>query len=118
MTGGEARAVDASGPGAGMLEVAASMLASALVGAPLFVAVVVRMVLFVADPGGALAHGHVLPIVFAFAATFAVALIAAVVVLRRLRAQAGRIALRVPFMILVVQIVIGVAVTTALVFTP
>lgn len=110
---------EAPRPDTSMLQVVAAMLASSLVGVPLFVAVDVRMVLYAINPRGLEGTGYELEIVFAFAATFAGALVATVIVLRRLRTRAGdRAVLRIPFMVLFAQILIGVAVVTALIFTP
>jgi hypothetical protein len=104
--------------GTGMLELAAAMIASALVGAPLVVALVVRMLLFSLNPRGIELPGYDAEVVFAFVATFTLALVAVVLVLRGLRARVDRQALRIPYMILAVQVAIGAVAATVLLFTP
>jgi hypothetical protein len=100
-------------PGTGRLELAAALIPSAVVGAPLIVALVARMLMLSAGaPADAVA-------VLVFAGAFALGVLAVVLVFHRLRSRAeDRQALRVPYMILAVQIAIGAVAAMVLLFTP
>jgi hypothetical protein len=99
-------------PGTGRLELAAALIASAVVGAPLVVALVARMLLAVGPGADTTA-------VVVFSVAFVLAVVAVSLVFHRLRSRAeDRQALRVPYLILALQMAIGAVGATVLLFTP
>jgi hypothetical protein len=99
-------------PGTGRLELAAALIASAVIGAPLIVALVARMLL-PAGPGADTAA------VAVFIGAFVLAVVAVLLVFHRLRSSTeDRQALRIPYLILALQIAIGAVGATVLLFTP
>lgn len=98
--------------------VGAAMVASAVVVGPLVIAVVARMLLFAINPRGLELPGYELEVAVVFAMAFALAVLAVALVFRRLSAVAGRQALRIPSMVLAVQVAGGAVAATVLLFTP
>lgn len=113
---------DAAGPSSEKLHVAAAMLASSVIGAPLVIAGAVRLVLATINPRG-LDLGDPLAYAPEVAATFfaaaALAIVAVVIVLSRLkRLAADRAVLRVPYLVLATQIAFAAVTLTLSLFTP
>jgi len=109
-------------PDTSMLELAAALLASSVIGAPLVIAAAAQTILSTINPRGIdVSHpaAYELEIVVAFALAVAGAIVAVSLVLVRLRARAEtRAVLRVPYMILALQIVFAAAALTLFLFTP
>jgi hypothetical protein len=86
------------------LQLAAALLASSVLGAPLVIAAAVRAVLLGIDPEA----DHAAVIGVAAVVAFAGAIVAVALVFSRLAAQPdARETLRVPYMILLAQLVLG-----------
>ncbi len=113
----EAPAVDTS-----RLQLAAALLASSVIGAPLVIAAAVRLVLSTVDPRGIDAShpaGYEVEAAVAFALAFAGAIVAVSLVLSRLRARAeSRAVLRVPYLILALQVAFAAVASSLLLFLP
>jgi hypothetical protein len=113
---------EADPPGTDRLQLAAALLASSVIGAPVVIATAVQTVLYTINPSGIdvthpLAYAAELTAVLVIAVVGAV--IAVALVLSRLKKQAGsRDVLRVPYMILALQVAFAVVAFTLFVFTP
>lgn len=109
-------------PDTSKLQLAAALLASSVIGAPLVIATAVRLILSTINPRGIdAAHpaAYELEAGLAFALAAAAAIIAVSLVLVRLRSQAGSSALlRVSYMILAIQIAFAVVAFTLFLFSP
>ncbi len=103
---------EADPPGTDRLQLAAALLASSVIGAPVVIATAAQTILFTINPRG-IDVTHPLAYSAEVTAVLVVgvigALIAVALVLSRLRAQAeSRAVLRVPYMILALQIAFAV----------
>jgi hypothetical protein len=107
-------------PDPGRLQLAATLLASSVLGAPLVIASAVQAVLFTTSTPAVATPGIVVaPVaIAAFAAAFAAALGAVGLVFSRLAAAHTRSVLRVPLMVLLTQLVLGVLVIALAALTP
>jgi hypothetical protein len=108
-------------PDTSMLEVAAALLASSVIGAPLVIASAVQAVMFSLAMPAVTSSGLVLsqPALGAFVLAFAGAVIAVALVFSRLRARAeSRAVLRVPYMVLALQIAFAVIAIALAALTP
>ena len=109
-------------PDTGRLQLAAALLASSVIGAPIVIATAARTILSTINPRGIdvshpSAYGLEVGVVFALAAGGAI--IAVALVLSRLKARAEtRAVLRVPYMILALQIAFAVVAITLFLFGP
>ncbi len=113
---------EADPPGTDRLQLAAALLASSVIGAPVVIATAAQTVLYTINPRGI---DVTRPLAYAaeLAAVLVIAIIGAVIavalVLSRLRAHArSRAVLRVPFMILALQIAFAVMAFALFLFTP
>jgi len=108
-------------PDTSKLELAAALLASSVIGAPLVIATAVQTILSAINPRGIdVSHpaAYELEIGGAFALAAAGAIVAVSLVLARLRARAEtRAVLRVPYMILALQIAFAVVAFTLFLFS-
>jgi len=99
-------------PDTARLQLAATLLASSVIGAPLVIGTAVQTVLFSINPRGldlTRLSAYEVEIGAAFAASFVGAVVAVVIVFRRLAAAAGtRQVLRIPYAVLLAQIVFAV----------
>jgi hypothetical protein len=94
-------------PDTSKLQLAAALLASSVIGAPLVIATAVQTILSAINPRGIdVSHpaAYEFEIAGAFALAAAGSIVAVSIVLARLRARDSRDALRVPYMILALQI--------------
>jgi len=113
---------DEHAPDTSRLEVAAALLASSVIGAPLVIATAVQTILVTINPRGIdVSHpaAYELEVGAAFALAAAGAILAVSLVLVRLRSRAEtRAVLRVPYLILALQIAFAVVAFTLFLFTP
>lgn len=109
-------------PDTSLLQLAAALLASSVIGAPLVIATAVQTILSAINPRGLdVAHpgAYEFEIAGAFALSATGAIVAVSLVLSRLRARAeSRAVLRVPYMILALQIAFAVVAFTLFLFGP
>lgn len=111
-------------PDTSMLQVAAALLASSVIGAPLVIATAVQTILSAINPRGIdVSHpgAYEFEVAGAFALAAAGAIVAVSLVLSRLRSRAGssaRAVLRVPYMILALQIAFAAVAFTLFLFGP
>lgn len=109
-------------PDTSKLQLAAALLASSVIGAPLVIATAVQTILFTINPRE-LGVSHPLAYAAEIGGAFAVsalgATVAVAIVLNRLKARAESPAvLRVPYMILALQIAFAVVAFALFMFTP
>ena len=109
-------------PDTGRLQLAAALLASSVIGAPLVIAMAVQVVVYTINPRGidvSALSGYQAEITAVFGVALVGAFVAVAIVLSRLKAQAeSRDVLRVPYMILTLQIAFGAVAVALLLFTP
>jgi hypothetical protein len=109
-------------PDTSKLQLAAALIASSVIGAPLVIATAVQTILFTINPRGIdVSHpaAYELEIGLAFALAAAGAVIAVAIVLSRLQQRAEtRAVLRVPFMILALQIGFAVVAIALFLMSP
>jgi hypothetical protein len=113
---------DEPAPDTSKLQLAAALLASSVIGAPVVIASAVQLVLTTINPRGIdVSHpaAYELEIAGAFALAAAGAIVAVALVLARLRSRAeSRAVLRVPYMILALQIAFAAVAFALFLFSP
>jgi hypothetical protein len=113
---------DEPAPDTSKLQLAAALLASSVIGAPLVIASAVQLVLSTVNPRGIdVSHpaAYEFEIAGAFALAAAGAIVAVALVLARLRSRAeSRAVLRVPYMILALQIAFAAVAFALFLFSP
>jgi hypothetical protein len=106
----------------GRLQLAAALLASSVIGAPVVIATAARTVFYSINPQGIdVSHpaAYMAEVTVVFLAALVGAIVAVAIVLSRLKAQAeSRDVLRVPYMILALQIAFGAVSVALFLFTP
>jgi hypothetical protein len=109
-------------PDTSRLQLAAALLASSVIGAPLVIATAVQTILFTINPrdlGVSHPLAYAAEIGGAFALSALGAIVAVAIVLSRLRGRTGsRAVLRVPYMILALQIAFAAVAFALFLLTP